>query len=94
MLSNLLILGFRNWCQSLSRSLCLISIGQSFALSVSVCFGIVSLKNSFAASVSFSVLRETFIVNLSLMRCPKLSQFVVLLLNPLEPSGYYMYHHP
>jgi hypothetical protein len=46
----------------------LINIGQSYALGVSVCSGvafqpahcIVSLKNLTAASISSSVLRETF----------------------------------
>jgi hypothetical protein len=54
------------------RFFCLIDIGQSYVLSVPVCSGIafqpvhciVSLKNLTVASVSSSVLRETFKVNL------------------------------
>jgi hypothetical protein len=90
--SNLLLSGVHNKCQSL-RSLpflqffCLINIDQSYVLSVSVCSGVafqptfcvVSLKNLTAVSVS-SVLSETFDVNLSLMRYLKSSQFVCLLL--------------
>jgi predicted cation transporter len=67
---------------------CLINIGQSYIFSVSVCSGvafqpahcIVSLKNLAAASIPSTVLRETFKVNLSLMRCVKSFQFVCLLL--------------
>jgi hypothetical protein len=55
---------------------------------MSVCSGvayqpanfIVSLNNLTAASISSSVLRETFKVNLWLMRCQKSSQSVCLLL--------------
>jgi hypothetical protein len=73
---------------SFSSSFCLINIGQSYVLSVSVCSGVVfqpvhctvSLKNLTAASISSSVLRETFKVNLWLIRCLESSQFVCLLL--------------
>jgi hypothetical protein len=87
-LSNLLLSGVRTRCQPLQSLLfssifCLISIGQSYVLSVSTCSGVafqpahcfVSLKNLTAASISSSVLRETFKVNLRLMRCLKSSQF-------------------
>jgi hypothetical protein len=91
-LSNLLLSGVRNRCQPLrslfSSIFCLINIGQSYVLSVSVCSGVASqpahctvlLKNFTAASISSSVLRETFKVNLWLMRCLKSSQYVCLLL--------------
>jgi hypothetical protein len=82
-----------NRCQPLRSLLfslifCLIDIVQSYVLSVSVCSGvafqpahcIVLLKNLTAASISSSVLREKFKVNLLLMRCLKSSQFVCLLL--------------
>jgi hypothetical protein len=57
------------------RFFCSISIGQSYVLSGPVCSGIafqpshciLPLKNLTAASISSSVLRETFKVNLSLM---------------------------
>jgi hypothetical protein len=91
-LNNLLLSGVRNRCQILgsllfSSIICLIYIEQSFDLNVSVCSGvalqpshcIVSL-NFTAASISSSVLRETFKVNLWLMRCVKSSQFVCMLL--------------
>jgi hypothetical protein len=91
-LSNLLLSGVRNRCQSLqillvSSILCLINVGQSCVLTMSVCFGvvfkpahyIVLLKNLTAASISSSVLRETFKVNFSLISCVKSSQFVCLL---------------
>jgi hypothetical protein len=89
-LSNLLLSGVRNRCQSLRSLLCLfclINIGQSYVLTVSVCAGvafqpahcIVSLKNLTAASISSSVLKEMFKVNLSLISCLKSSQFVCLL---------------
>jgi hypothetical protein len=42
---------------------------------------IVSLKNLTATSISSSVLRKTFKVNLWLMRCLKSSQFVCILLS-------------
>jgi hypothetical protein len=56
---------------------------------VSACSGVafqpahctVSLKNLTAASLSSCVLRETFKVNLWLMRCLMSSQFVCVLLN-------------
>jgi hypothetical protein len=80
-LSNLLLSGFRNRCQSLwslifSSIFYLINIRQPYALSMSVCSGvafqpvnyIVLLKNLTAASIPFSVLRETFKVHLPLMR--------------------------
>jgi hypothetical protein len=68
----------------------LVNIGQLYVLSVSVCSDIafqpahciVSLKNLSAASIFSLVLRETFKVNLWLMRCLKSSQFVCLLLKP------------
>jgi hypothetical protein len=91
-LSNLLLSGVRNRCQSLrslllSSIFCLINIGQSYAFSMSLCSGvacqpahcIVSLKNLTAASVSSSILRETFKVNLLLISYLKSSQFVCLL---------------
>jgi hypothetical protein len=94
-LINLLLSGFRNRCQSLRRLLfastfCFINMGQSLALCVPVWSGvafqpahwIVSLKNLTAASLSSSVLRETFKVNLSLMSCLKSFQFVCLLRMP------------
>jgi hypothetical protein len=72
-LSNLLLSGVRNWCQLLwsllfSSIFCLINVGLLYVLNVSVCSGvafqparcIVSLKKLTAASVSSSVLRETF----------------------------------
>jgi hypothetical protein len=40
---------------------------------------IISLNNLTAASISYSVLRETFKVNLCLISCLKLSQFACLL---------------
>jgi hypothetical protein len=65
----------------------LICMGQLYTLSdcmfwhcVPTCPFIVSLKNLTAASISSSVLRETFKVNHSLMKCLKSSQFVCLLL--------------
>jgi hypothetical protein len=92
-LSNLFLSGVRNWCQHLQNPLfffdfCLVNIGQLYVLSVSACSGVafqpahstVSLKNLTAASICSSVLRETFKVNLRLMRCLKSSQFVSLLL--------------
>jgi hypothetical protein len=92
-LSHLLLSVVRNRCQSLrsllfSSIFCLINIGQTYVLSVSVCSGIafkrahciVSLKNLTAASISTSVLRKTFKVNLSLISCLKSSQFVCVLL--------------
>jgi hypothetical protein len=92
-LSNLLLSSIRNQCQPLQSLLfssicCLINIGQSYVLSVSACSGVafqpahctVSLKNLTAASISSSVLWETFKVHLWLMRCLKSSQFVCLLL--------------
>jgi hypothetical protein len=85
-LSNLLLSGVRSQCQPLwsllfSSIFCFINIGQSCVLSVSVCSGvafqpahcIVSLKNLTATSISSSVLRETFKVNLLLMWCLKSS---------------------
>jgi hypothetical protein len=62
---------------------CLINIGQSYVLSVSVYSGvafqpaycIVSLKNFTAASISSSVLKGTFQVNLWSMRYLKLGCF-------------------
>jgi hypothetical protein len=91
-LSNLLFSDVLNQCQSLwsllfSSMSCLINTRQSYALSVSVRSGvefqpapcIVSLKNLTAASISSSVVRETFKVNLSLMRSLKSSQFLCLL---------------
>jgi hypothetical protein len=93
LLSNILLSGVYSRYQHLrsllfSSIFCLINIGQSYVFSVSVCSGvvfqpaqcIVSLKNLTAASVALSVLRETFKVNLWLMRCLKSSQFVCLLL--------------
>jgi hypothetical protein len=91
-LNDFLLSGVHNRCHSL-RSLLfysifsLINIGQSYVLPMSVCSGvafqsahcIVSLKNSTAASIFPSVLRETFKVNLSLISCLKSSQFVCLL---------------
>jgi hypothetical protein len=64
----------------------LITVGQSYALSVSgvafqPAYCIVSLQNLTAASMSSSDLRETFKVNLSLMRRMKSSQVEYLLLN-------------
>jgi hypothetical protein len=92
-LSNILLSGVRSQCQPLrsllfSSIFCLNNIGQSYVFSVSVCSGIVfqpshcivSLKNLTAASISSSVLRETFKVSLWLMRCLKSPQFVCLLL--------------
>jgi hypothetical protein len=83
-LSNLLLSSVHSRCQPrrsllFSSIFCLINIGQSFALSMSVCSGValqsahctVSLKNLTAASISSSVLRQTFKVNLWLMRCLK-----------------------
>jgi hypothetical protein len=72
-----------------SLIVCLINIGQSYDLTVSVCSGVafqpahcnVSSKNLTAASISSSVLRETFKVNLSLISFLKPSQFVCLLFN-------------
>jgi hypothetical protein len=63
---------------SLFFNYCLIDIGQSYVLRFFVFSGvvlqlahcIVSLKNWTAASMSTSVLRETFKVNLSLTRRP------------------------
>jgi hypothetical protein len=74
-------------CLKSSQIFCLINMGQSQVLTVSVCSGVVfqpahciaSLKNLTATSVSSSVLRETFKVHLSLMKCQKSSQFVCLL---------------
>jgi hypothetical protein len=76
-LSNLLLFGAHNRCQPLysllfSSIFCLINIGHLYVFSVSVCSGVafqpahctVSLKNFTAASISSSVLRETFKVNL------------------------------
>jgi hypothetical protein len=92
-LRNRLLSGVRNRCQSLrillfSPNCCLINVGQSYALSVSVCSGvvfqaaycIVLLKNLTVASLSSLVLRETSKVNILLMSCLKSSQFVCLLL--------------
>jgi hypothetical protein len=67
---------------------CLINIGQSYALHVSVCSGIalqpahciVLLKNLNTASISSPVLREIFKFSLLLMRRMKSFQFVYLLL--------------
>jgi hypothetical protein len=77
-LSNLLLSGVHNQCQSLRCFLFLqffylINMGQSFALSVSVCSGVAfhciqSLRNLIVASMSSSVSRETFEVNLSFIR--------------------------
>jgi hypothetical protein len=92
-LSNLLLSGVRNHFQSLwgllfSSVFCLINIGQSYALSVSVCSGvafqpahcIVSLKKLTATSMTSSALRETFKVSHSLMRWLKSCQFLSLFL--------------
>jgi hypothetical protein len=70
-----------------SSVFCLINIRQPYVLSVSVCSGvafqpahfIVSLKNLTVASISSSVLRETFKVNLPLISCLKSSHFVYCL---------------
>jgi hypothetical protein len=85
-LSNLLLSGVRNRRQSLGvffflNFLLKISIGP--CLSVSVCSGvafqpshyIVSFQNLTDASMSSSVLRETFKVNLSFIRRLESSQF-------------------
>jgi hypothetical protein len=92
-LSNPMRPGVCNQCQSLQSLLfssifCLTNIGQPYALSVSVCFGlacqpahsIVLLKNLTVTSMSSSVLKETFKDNFSLMRRLKSSQFACLLL--------------
>jgi hypothetical protein len=68
-----------------SSIFCLIIIGQSCVLSVYVgkqqpAHCIVSLKNLTADSISSSVLRETFKINLSLVSCLKSSQLVCPLL--------------
>jgi hypothetical protein len=55
-----------------------VSVWSGFAIQPAHCT--VSLKNLTAASISSSVLRETFKVNLWLMRCLKSPQFVCLLL--------------
>jgi hypothetical protein len=91
-LSNLLLSGVRNRWKSLQSLLSssiffLVNIGQSCVLSVSACSFvtfqltpcIASLKNLTAASISSSVLRETFKVNLFLISCLKPFQFVCLL---------------
>jgi hypothetical protein len=92
-LSNLLLSRVRNRCQPLLSLLFslifgLINIGQLYVLSLSVCSAVAfqpahcieSSKILTAASISSLVLKETFKVNLWLMRCLKLSQFVCLLL--------------
>jgi hypothetical protein len=55
-----------------------VCVYSDFAFQSAHC--ILLLKNLTAASVSSSVLRETFKVNLWLMRCLKSSRFVCLLL--------------
>jgi hypothetical protein len=91
-LNSHLLSGVHSLCQILwsllfSLICCLTSIGHSQVLNASVCSGIafqpahciVSLKNLTAASISSSVLRGTFRVTLSLIRCLKSSQFDCLL---------------
>jgi hypothetical protein len=81
-LSNRLLCVVRSRCQSrrglfFSSIFCLINMGQSWDLRVSMCSGIafqpahciVSLKSLTAASIYSSVLRGTFKVSLSLMSC-------------------------
>jgi hypothetical protein len=71
-----------------SSIVCLINIGQLYALSVSVCSGvafqpahcIVSLKKLAAVSISSSVLRETFKVYFVLIKRLKSYRYVCLLL--------------